>query len=391
MKVLHVIPAIAMSYGGPSKVVLDTCRALRKAGVDAEIATTSADQDKDIEIPNEKPANIEGVPVHFFPRQMKWSYKPSWGLTRWLNQNVARYDLLHAHALFSYSTAAAAALARKHRVPYIILPHGMLGPWPIQKSRHLKWIYLNLIERRNLERAAGVHFTAEDEWRKSAAIGRSNFVLPYIVDLPNGHHGHRPAANGSKLRILYLSRFDPKKGIDLLAKALGRLVAEGRQFELIMAGRGEPQYEEQVKGMLQESGVLPFTTFAGFVQGEDKAKVIASADMFVLPSYDENFGIAITEVMANGVPVIITDGINIHEEIKSAGAGLVISPAVEALQLALRRLLEDQSLRSEMGKRGRALVETKFSIAATTRETINVYEDILRNSRQSSAWRNDIH
>jgi glycosyltransferase involved in cell wall biosynthesis len=390
MRVLHVIPAIAKSYGGPSKVVIDTCRALRNAGVDAEIATTSADHHKDIEIPNEMPINIEGVPVYFFPRLMKWSYKPSWGLTRWLNQNIARYDLLHAHALFSYSTAAAAALARKHRVPYIILPHGMLGPWPIQQNGHLKRIYLNLIESRNLKRAAGVHFTAEDELRKSAAVGTSNFVLPYIVDLPNGRNGHRPSANSSKLRILYLSRFDPKKGIDLLAKALGRLIEEGVHFELIMAGRGERQYEEQVKAMLRESGVLPFTTFPGFVQGEEKAKIIASADLFVLPSYDENFGIAITEVMANGVPVIITDGIDIHEEIKSARAGLVITPTVEALHIALRKLLEDESLRSEMGKRGRALVETKFSVAATTRETINVYEDILRNSRQSCAWRNDI-
>ena len=391
MRVLHVIPAIAESYGGPSKVVIDTCRALRNAGVNAEIATTNADHHENTEIPHEVPANVGGVPVYFFRRQMNWSYKPSWGLTRWLNQNVPSYDLIHAHALFSYSTAAASLIARRHGVPYIILPHGMLGPWPLQNRRQLKRFYLNVIEKRNLEGAAGVHFTAEDELRKSAAVGRSNFVLPYIVELPNDHNGFEMRGKGSKVRILYLSRFDPKKGIDLLAKALGGLLQEGRHFELIMAGRGEGKYEEQVKAMLAASGVLPFTTFTGFVQGEEKAKVIASADLFVLPSYDENFGVAITEVMARGLPVVITDRINIHEEIKNAGAGLVISPAVDALQRALRQLVDDESLRTEMGERGRVLVETKFSVAVTTRETINVYEDILRRSHQSCAWRNNGH
>ncbi len=387
MRVLHVIPAIAMSYGGPSKAAIDTCRALRSAGVEAEIATTNADQDEDIGIPPEVPANVAGVPVYFFSRQMKWSYKPSWGLTRWLSQNIARYDLLHAHALFSYSTAAAAMLADKHRVPYIISVHGMLGPWPLEKKRHLKRVYLTLIEKRNLERAAGVHFTADAELRSSAAMGRANFVLPYVIELPTLYSGERPSSGGSKLRILFLSRFDPKKGIDLLAKALGRLIDEGTDFELIMAGRGEPRYEEEVKAMLTAAGVLPSTTFVGFVQGEEKARLIASADLFVLPSYDENFGIAITEVMANGVPVVITDRINIHEEIKSAGAGLVISPTVEALHRALREMIQNQSLRSEMGRRGRELVENKFSLANTTRETINVYRDIVGNSRESCAWR----
>jgi len=263
MRVLHVIPAIAMSYGGPSKAVFDTCRALRKAGIEAEIATTNADHNEDIDMPGEVPANVGGVPVYFFHRQMKWSYKPSWGLTRWLRQNIASYDLLHAHALFSYSTAAASFLARTRGVPYIISPHGMLGPWPLQKRRRLKRIYLNFIEKANLESAAGVHFTADGELRKSVAVGRSNFVLPYIVELPNGHQDQRPLNESSTPRILYLSRFDPKKGIDLLAKALGRLLAEGKHFELIMCGRGEPQYEKQIKAMLQASGVLPCTQFTG--------------------------------------------------------------------------------------------------------------------------------
>ena len=214
MRVLHVIPSIAPCYGGPSRLVLDTCEALRNAGVDAEVATTNADESADLPIPDELPAMVQGVPVYFFARQNRWRYKFSWNLTNWLKRNVGQYDLLHIHALFSYSTAAAAFYARKFKVPYIMLPHGMLGPWPIRNRRLLKSIYLNAVEKKNLARAAAVHFTAEDELRTSVVAGRANFVLPYIVNLGTHAGARLSSKSDARVRILYMSRLDPKKGIE---------------------------------------------------------------------------------------------------------------------------------------------------------------------------------
>src|SRR5258708_1743592 len=108
VKVLHVIPAVAACYGGPSRVVLDTCKTLRNEGIEVEIATTNADGNLNLPIPDDSPTFVNGVPVYFFERQQPWDYKFSWGLTRWLKRNVASYDLLHIHAVFSYSTAVAA-------------------------------------------------------------------------------------------------------------------------------------------------------------------------------------------------------------------------------------------------------------------------------------------
>jgi glycosyltransferase involved in cell wall biosynthesis len=387
MRVLHVIPSIAARDGGPSKVVLDTCKALRSAGIEAEIATTNADGERNLPIPKEMPSLVDGVPVYFFRRQSRWRYKFSWDLTKWLKHNVANYDLLHLHALFSYSTAAAANYARKRGVPYILLPHGMLGPWPLQKRRLLKKLYLKLVEERNLEDAAAVHFTAEDELLTSAFVGRSRFVLPYVVDLFSETNGNRSPAETRRTRILYLSRLDPKKGVDLLTQALEKLAEEGAEFELVLAGDGDPDYENHVKAMVRNCQLSDKTTFLGFVEGEAKAAVLKSADIFVLPSYDENFGIAVTEAMAAGLPVVVTDRVNIHDEIRKANAGFVVSPAVDSLSAALRRLMDDGGLRVELGQRGRKLVRDKFSLATTTHETVQIYHDVVQQKRLSSAWR----
>src|SRR3954464_1587323 len=100
MRVLHVIPSIAACYGGPSKVILDTCKALRNAGIDAEIATTNADENGDLALTPSQPTNVAGVPTYFFQRHWGLRYKFSWGLTRWLGHNVRNYDLLNIHAVF---------------------------------------------------------------------------------------------------------------------------------------------------------------------------------------------------------------------------------------------------------------------------------------------------
>jgi glycosyltransferase involved in cell wall biosynthesis len=387
LKVLHVIPAVAACYGGPSRVVLDTCKTLRDEGIEAEIATTNADGNFNLPIPDDSPTFVNGVPVYFFERQQPWDYKFSWGLTRWLKRNVASYDLLHIHAVFSYPTAVAAFYARKHAIPYIILPHGMLTPWAVRQNWLLKQVYLRAIEERNLEGAAAVHFTAEEELRISVVRGPSNFVLPCVVDFETNGNRPRPDPESIRIRILFLSRIDPKKGIELLIDALSRLAEEGLDFELILAGSGEQKYEDRVKAMIHDAGLSARTRVKGFVEGPAKADLFATSDIFVLPSHQENFGIAVVEAMTFGLPVIISDRVNIHDEIAKVRAGLIISTSVEELCKAIRTLSNDPLLRFEMGQRGKDLVQRRFCGAANARETLRVYRDIIQDSRESSAWK----
>jgi glycosyltransferase involved in cell wall biosynthesis len=386
MKVLHVIPSIAACYGGPSKVVIDTCRALRNAGIDAEIATTNADENGDTPLPEALPATVKDVPVYFFARQHRWRYKFSWPLTKWLKRNVRQYDLLHIHGLFSYSTAAAAFYSRKNRVPYIILPHGMLAPWPMRKNRLMKSLYFKAIEKRNLEHGV-VHFTAEAELRMSAGCGGSQFVLPYVLDLKPKSNGFQSKSDSNRLRILFLSRIHPKKGIEILIEALSSLAQEGFDFELVLAGSGEQHYENKVRQMIHNAGLSGCTKFAGFVEGIAKSRLFETCDVFVLPSHQENFGIAVAEAMTFGMPVIISDNVDIHEEIASEGAGLVVSASAYELSAALRTLLDSAARRLEIGARAKEFVDRRFSINSITRETLRIYSDVVTGSRESTAWR----
>jgi glycosyltransferase involved in cell wall biosynthesis len=368
-------------------VVLDTCKALRAEGVEAEIATTNANGGLNDPIPQTEPATVEGVPVYFFERQYPWRYKFSWGLTKWLKTNVDNYDLLHLHAVFSYSTTVAAFYARKNSIPYIVLPHGMLAPWPVRQNWLLKKIYLRAIEQRNLERAAAVQFTADEEQQMSVTGGSSNFVLPCIVDFDMSDDRSQTTSNATRLHILFLSRIDPKKGIDVLIHALSQLAQAGREFDFTLAGSGDQKYEDRIRAMIKSAGLSHCTTFTGFVEGTAKAKLFRAADIFVLPSHGENFGIAVVEAMAFGLPVIVSDRVNIHNEIERAQAGLIVSPAAAELGVAIRTLADNPSLRREMGKQGRELVASSFSGASTARETLKIYRDIIHKSRESSAWK----
>jgi glycosyltransferase involved in cell wall biosynthesis len=374
---------------------VDTCQALRRHGVQAEIATTNANGETNFVIPEVSPVLIEGIPTYLFERQHPWRYAFSWPLTRWLKKHVRDYDLLHLHAVFVYAIAPAAYYARRYGLPYIVLPHGVLDPWALRKSRLRKRAYFALLEKRNLDRAAAIHFTAEEEYRRALATGirARTFVLPYIVNLEESRHPsprvtlreRRPELQGKTL-VLFLSRIDPKKGLDLLIPALGQLASQREDFAFLLAGTGEESYEEQVSRMLHDAGLAPRTVRLGFVQGADKAAVLRDADLFVLPSYQENFGIAVVEAMAAGLPVVISDRVNIHAEVFRAKAGLVVSQDATELARAIATLLDSPVLRETMGKEGQRLVEERFSRDRVAKQLIEVYEDILRGIQRSRAW-----
>jgi glycosyltransferase involved in cell wall biosynthesis len=263
----------------------------------------------------------------------------------------------------------------------------MLTPWPVRQKWLLKQVYLKAFEERNLERATAVHFTAEEELRTSVVRGRSNFVLPCIVDFETYGNRARPNPETMPIRILFLSRIDPKKGIDLLIDALSRLAKEGLDFELILAGSGEQKYEDRVKAMIDNAGLSNRTRMTGFVEGLAKANLFENSDIFVLPSHQENFGIAVLEAMTFGLPVIVSNHVNIHDEVAKARAGLIVSPTVEELCTAIRTLSNDPLLRYEMSVRATRLVDSTFSVVSTAGETLRIYRDVIRASRESTAWR----
>jgi glycosyltransferase involved in cell wall biosynthesis len=409
MRILQIVPSISLVYGGPSQMVLGLSKALANQGVDVTILTTDSNGDfgqPPLDVPLDKPVPQDGYQVRYFRCSPFRRYKFSLDLLRWLWQHAGEFDLAHIHALFSPVSTAAATVARKRNLPYILRPLGTLDPADLQKKRRLKQVYVGLWEGANLAGAAGIHFTSEQEAKISQRFGTNapDIVIPLGVTPPEelqsngvdrGDEGDRedgedgeefpsyqsPIPNPQSPILLFMSRIDPKKGLDLLIPALETLLAEGLGFQFILAGANpqDPEYERQIQQQIQGSSLSSQTTITGFVEGEVKAALLQKADLFVLPSYYENFGIAVAEAMVAGTPVVISDQVHICPEVKGAEAGWVCGCDLASLTQTLREALRDAREQKRRGVNARDYALEHYSWDAIAQTMIEAYRNIIDN------------
>jgi glycosyltransferase involved in cell wall biosynthesis len=402
MKILHVIPSLSPSLGGPSQVALNLVKALRNVGIDTEIVTTNYDcpqvpnhslgQKVDYRFTEDSAAS---VPVWFLP------YNPpalkefifSKALTSWCWKNLHRYSLIDNHYLFSYAPACAAAIARWQGIPYTVRTMGQLTPWALAQGQRKKQLYAQLIERRNLNKAAVVHCTTEEEAKdvRSFGIQTPTVTLPLGVDSTQ-RHIDAAARVREKYRIdattpivLFLSRLHYKKRPDLLLQSLAQLKQAGLEFHCILAGSGESGYITELKQLTADLNLSDGVTFAGLIVGEEKDLLLQGSDLFALPSFSENFGIAVAEALLAGLPVVVTPGIQIAPEIARAQAGLVVAGEVEPLADAIAQLLNSAPLRAKLGRNGQQLAQSRYVWSAIAQDLAEVYQQIIDQNVDSLA------
>lgn len=376
-------------------MVLGLSKALAAQGVEVTILTTDANGDvgqPPLDVPCDRPVVQDGYQIRYFRCSPFRRYKFSLGLLHWLTQHASMFDLAHIHALFSPVSTAAATVARAHQLPYIMRPLGTLDPADLQKKRRLKQLYAAMLERPNLSGAAAIHFTSAQEAAVSQRFGIStqDLVIPLGVTQPDvasiaATDIHKTFdIPGDRPLVLFMSRIDPKKGLDLLLPALRQLHDEGVRFHFVLAGGNpqDPSYERQIQMQIQSSSLSTCTTLTGFVSGNLKQALLQAADLFVLPSYYENFGIAVAEAMVAGVPVVISDQVYIWEQIQQAEAGWVCPCDGAALTQQLRVALQDASDRQQRGANAQAYALHHYSWEAIAQQTIQAYRSILAPSPQ---------
>ena len=396
LRVLHVIPSISPLRGGPSKAVLDMVAALRKRGVDASILTTNDHgRGVDASLPTGKWIDREGIPLIAFPRLSppvhalrEFAFSP--GLVRWLKGHLHDYDLLHVHAIFSFPSTWAMREARHAGVPYLVRTIGQLSPWSLAQSRSRKIWMLRLIEERNLNGAAALHFTAEAERDEVEALGLlpPALVLPLGVRLNDQTNLRTPEGSDGAdrtTRFLFLSRLHPKKQLDRLLEALALLDQQrpDASWELRIAGRGEPSYERQLHGQAESLGLGQRCRWLGQVEGEGKDRELADADWLVLPSAAENFGIAVAEALAAGTPAILSPEVAVSEWVATAGAGLVCASTPPELARTLAQALGGPSPATRLA--ARSLAEQRLAWPAIASALETHYADIVKANRRSAA------
>ncbi|MFN7985429.1 MAG: glycosyltransferase [Vicinamibacterales bacterium] len=185
--------------------------------------------------------------------------------------------------------------------------------------------------------------------------------------------------------VLFLSRVDQKKGLDLLIQGFALLRAKVPKAVLVIAGNGSPAFVSSLRALAASTGLSDDAiVWAGFVEGEAKREAFADADVFALPSYSENFGIAVAEAMAAGLPVVVSDRVGIHDDVVAAGAGYVVSCQASEIADALSALLANREMARVMGQQGAILVRRRYSDEAVTAQVMAAYRHVLDSTRPSS-------
>ena len=391
MQVLQIVPSISLVYGGPSQMVLGLAKALTQAGIEVTILTTNTNGDAGqppLDVPlNQLLTSAEGYRIIYFACSPPFRrYKFSLPLLLWLSKNAKNYDLAHIHALFSPVSTFAAKVAYQQGLPYILRPLGTLDPADLQKKRILKQVYGYLLERPNLTRSAVLHFTSQEECRISERynITTKDLVLPLGVEIPVslppvGQTRHKLGIATETPLLVFLSRIDPKKGLDLLIPALEAIQAKGVEFHFVLAGSNpqDPSYIAKINNTIESSPLSACTSITGFIQGESKTSLLQDADIFVLPSYYENFGIAVVEAMAVGTPVVISDQVHIWPEVQESQAGWITTTTIESLTDTLLLALQDKESQVVKGENARHLVEQNYTWSNIVKKMIKTYEVVI--------------
>ncbi|MDF5728824.1 MAG: hormogonium polysaccharide biosynthesis glycosyltransferase HpsP [Rhizonema sp. PD38] len=391
MRILQIVPSISLIYGGPSQMVLGLAPALARAGVEVVVLTTDSNGDidqKPMEVPLNRPVEQDGYQIIYFRCAPFRRYKFSLDLLKWLNRHAREFDLAHIHALFSPVSTVAATVCRISKLPYILRPLGTLDPADLRKKKQLKQLYAAILERPNLAGAAAIHFTSVQEAKISERFGvaTQDLVIPLGVIPPQFPMKKGGSVVQSKYGIpedvpllLFMSRIDPKKGLNILIPALEKLLETGLNFHFVLAGTNpqDPDYEQQIKAQIQASPMRSHTTITGFVTGELKSALLAAADLFVLPSYYENFGIAVAEAMVAGTPVVISDQVHICQEVRDSKSGWVSTMDVASLTELLQIALQNPDERQRRGLRAREYALKNYSWNAIAHQTIQAYHQIL--------------
>ena len=387
MKILHVIPAIAPRYGGPSQAIIGLCCALQHQGLEVEICTTDADGPGRLPIELGRRILYQQLPSYFFRRDWSEAFKYSGSLKHWIDQHIEQYDLAHIHGVFSHATYAAAHACQRHGVPYIVRPFGTLEPWCMRQKRPRKLTAWHLGFRRIVRRAAAIHYTTDQErtLTENSLHLQNGFVVPNGVEdsLLQSHRGHQfrqklGLPEGCPF-LLALSRVHPQKGIDLLLQAFVSLKAQGHLvgWHLIIAGSGEPGYVAKLQRMAHQTSAEGFVHWPGWLYGEAKLAALSEASLFVLSSFLESFGIGVLEAMACGTPVLVSRPVALSSEIEMHNSGWVMELSPDGLQRGLLEATANPETLRERGEAARQLVAERFTWPKVSEQLREYYARIV--------------
>jgi glycosyltransferase involved in cell wall biosynthesis len=386
MRLLHVIASIRSAGGGPVEAVRNLSAVHLRSGHSVEVVSL------------DDPAGheVRGFPLHLNalgPVRNTYSFTPAF--VPWLRQNRARFDAVLINGLWQYHSFGAWRALRGSTTPYYVFPHGMLDPWfkrtfPL---KHLKKsLYWPWADYRVLRDARAVLFTCEKEKLlapESFALYRANSVVTGLGTTPpppgvdaTAFLERYPDLRGKRL-LFFMGRLHPKKGCDLLLEAFAATMAKDPAWRLVFAGPDDSNWQPALEARARALQIADRIVWTGMLRNTLKWSALAAAEVFALPSHQENFGIAVAESLACGVPVLISREVNIWHEIESANAGLVAPDTLAGTTKLLERWQQlSESERIAMRQNARECFQEHFDIEHSAARLLEVIETTQNQTAQ---------
>jgi glycosyltransferase involved in cell wall biosynthesis len=382
MRTLHVLASLDRRGGGPANTVRSLAEGYLREGHSVEVVT----------LDDARAPFVAGLPfpVHALGPSLG-IYGFNMKLLPWLKNNLGRFDGIVVGGLWQYHSIALWMASRGTSCRYVVFPHGMLDPY---FDRAYPWKFLKkvpywfLAERRLLQDAHRVLFTSDAEQRLAAEsfwhCQRNGVVVPYGTPGPNRSPEQSRSAFfrlfpqlADTRFLLYLGRIHRKKGCDLLIEAFAKHAASDPTLNLVMAGPDNSGWGKKLQALAARLGVQDRITWTGMLTGDEKWGAFYSAEAFILPSHQENFGIAVAESLACSLPVLISDQVNIFKEVERDGAALVAPDTLAGTaDLIARWIALPPEPRSHMQTAARRSFETRFNSERLPSIIVSMFEDV---------------
>ena len=384
MRLLHLLRSLNPAHGGPIEAVRLMTLAHLAEGHHVEIAS--------LDLPGDPQPTLPVTPHCLGPARGNFGYAPA--LVPWLRANHQRFDAVIVNGLWQYQGYGTRKALRKTATPYYVYPHGMLDPWFKHQHprKHLKkWLFWPWGDYRVLRDAAAVLFTCEDEKLlapQSFWLYRANSLVTGMgtrqpeTDLASARlHflADHPELQGKRI-ILFMGRIHPKKGCDLLLQAFAKALAGQFEWHLLFVGPDQLGWQAELQDLAASLNIASQVTWAGPRMGEAKWGALAAAEVFALPSHQENFGIAVAEALACSKPVLISDKVNIWREIQQENAGLISPDTLEGTADLLQQWAALSTAdRAAYGERAHACFLRHFEIQHCAAAVIEIIQQQKTN------------
>ena len=386
MKILHFKMTMRLEEGGVVKAVLD----LISMGMRTDeigLATTNPSG-----IPKDwSEGSGQNVHIHTLDAASGAAGTLTKQQRRSMERIMSGYDVVHLHSMWGMANPQVVRICQKLGKPYVLSVHGMLDDWCMTQRRPKKIFFLKTWARNLLRDASVIHCTAQAELDQASKwfepskgmVAPLPFDLDEYAQLPDESLAYEsfPRLDRNKPKAIFLSRINYKKGVDRLIEASALLHESGFDHQLIIAGTGEDDYVAQMKSLVEQRGIGHSTYFAGFASGAPKVALLRAADLFVLPTSQENFGFVYFESLGAGTPVLTTKGTDTWPELESSGGGIIVENTPRAFADAMREHLSDTARLREMGRQGREWTFSTFKPEAVSDSIRALYARAIGGTR----------